>query len=675
MPIYKEKQTIDNSNNKAPDSLNHGVIQNYLKKHLFMVQTLKNRNFWMMLIGDAFLVFCSYYLAHYFRFDGKIPLDFFIQWQNTVIWIIPVKLLFFFIFDLYRGMWRYTSIHDTMKILKACITSSALTVFLIAISVRLIGFSRGVFAIDFFLTFLFISGFRLSIRMYFIRNYKNGAKQFLNGKNPNYRKILIIGAGSAGEKLLRDIIEHRHPEYYVSGFVDDNPNKVGQTIHGIPVLGVLSEMERLVKKHNIDELMIAAPSASAEQIRNIVTQCDATGLPFKTLPELYELMQGRVSVSTIRDVRYEDLLGRFQVDLDDKKIGDYLKGKRVLVSGGAGSIGSELCRQIATFKPENLIIFDQNESGLYNLEIELKNRYPDQKFVNALGSIHSNGRLTKIFEVAKPSVVFHAAAYKHVPMMELHPWEAVYNNILGTQSILELCREYRVEKCVIVSTDKAVRPTSIMGASKRVIELLTQVYAKLSQGACIAVRFGNVIGSSGSVVPLFKHQIERGGPVTVTHPDATRYFMTITEASGLILQAGSIGMGGEIFLLRMGTPIRIAEMARDMISLSGLKPYKDIQIEYVGLRPGEKLVEELVSDDEEIRNTEYKDLMVLKTNGFRSLEEMNASIKRLINLAEAEDANGIIEEFKRIVPEYEPNPKDEERYRLRRFREKDRRLG
>ena len=650
MTIYKEKHSPD------PDQRDRyfDIIKEYFTGHLYMLRTLRNRNFWIMLIGDAFLVFCSYYLAYYFRFDGKISPEYFIQWQNTAFWIVPVKLTCFFIFNLYRGMWRYTSIHDLTNFVKACVSSSALMVLLIAVTVHLVGFSRGVFVIDFILTFIFISGFRVGVRMYFIRIYTNGTIRMLNGDNPQSRRILIVGAGNAGEKLLRDIMEHRFSEYYVSGFVDDNPKKTGQTIHGVSVLGVLGDVKKIIKNHKIDELIIAVPSASAEQIRNIVSHCEATGLPFRIVPGLYELVQGKVSVSTVREVRYEDLLGRTPVNLDDEKIGKYLSGKSVLVSGGAGSIGSELCRQIAKFKPENLIIFDQNESGLYNLEMELRSGYPDQKIASVLGSLLPDRRIAKVFGDVNPRVVFHAAAYKHVPLMEHHPWEAVFNNIIGTRSILDLCHKFSVERCVIVSTDKAVRPTSVMGASKRVIEMLTQAYASSHRGMYIAVRFGNVIGSSGSVVPLFKDQIARGGPVTVTHPDATRYFMTIPEASGLIIQAGAIGRGGEIFLLRMGTPVRIVDMARDMITLSGLKPKADIPIEYIGLRPGEKLVEDLVSDDEELQRTEHRDIMMLETNGFRSVQELNGNIERLAALAKAEDAKGIKEELKRIVPEYEP---------------------
>jgi FlaA1/EpsC-like NDP-sugar epimerase len=351
-----------------------------------------------------------------------------------------------------------------------------------------------------------------------------------------------------------------------------------------------------VRKHGVDQIIIAVPSASAGQMRTIVDHCEKTGVPYKTLPGLGDLIDGKVSVSSIRKVRFEDLLGRTPVQLDTGVIENYLTGKNVLVTGGAGSIGSELCRQIARFAPARLIIVERNESGLYDFELKLKADFPIENRAGA-GADSKQESHGHDFQALQARVVFHAAAYKHVPMLELNPCEAVFNNILGSKVIIELCQIYGLDRCVIVSTDKAVRPTNVMGASKRVTELIAQCFARQNGVKYMAVRFGNVVGSAGSVLPLFQRQIARGGPVTVTHPDVTRYFMTIPEAVSLILQAGALGKGGELFVLKMGTPVRIGTMARDLITLSGLQPDVDIQIQYTGLRPGEKLYEELITAD------------------------------------------------------------------------------
>ena len=488
-----------------------------------------------MLLGDAVLVIFAYYFAHYIRFDGSVSPEDLNTFFRSIIWIIPVKLICFIVFKLYRGMWRYTSIHDMLNILKASLLSTAVIILLAVVTVRLSGFSRGVLIIDFFLTYLFISGFRIGVRLYYTRQSGNGEFRLFTKRNKRAKKILIIGAGNAGEKLLREIMENPSTHYDVVGLIDDNIQKLDHTIHGVTILGTLQELDSIAKDYDVDELIIAAPSASAMQMRRMVNFCKGTGLSYKTLPGLYELVEGKFSVSSIREVRYEDLLGREPVELEMEQIGGYLTGKRVLVSGGVGSIGSELCRQIAGINPERLIIVDKNESGLYEMKVELILRYPDLKITIVLGSIQHDGRLEKVFQEQQPHVVFHAAAYKHVPMMENYPWEAVYNNILGTRTILELCQKNQVQRCVIVSTDKAVRPTNVMGASKRLVEILMQAYAAQNQGHYMAVRFGNVVGSAGSVLPLFKRQIEMGGPVTVMDPEVLRYFMTIPEACSLIL--------------------------------------------------------------------------------------------------------------------------------------------
>ena len=374
-----------------------------------------------MLLGDAGLVILAYYFAHYIRFDGSIPPNHLNTFLKSVIWIVPVKLICFIVFKLYRGMWRYTSIHDMLNILKASLLSTVIIVLLAAVTVRLTGFSRGVLIIDFFLTYLFISGFRIGVRLHYTRQSGNGEFKLFTKRNKRAKKILIIGAGNAGEKLLREIMENPSTHYDVVGLIDDNIQKLDHTIHGVTVRGTLQELDSIAKDCDVDELIIAAPSASAMQMRRMVNFCKGTGLSYKTLPGLYELVEGKFSVSSIREVRYEDLLGREPVELVIEQIGQYLTGKRVLISGGAGSIGSELCRQVAQFKPEKLIIVDKNESGLYETELELISRNPGLQTAILLGAIQHNGRLEKVFREQKPQVVFHAAAYKHVPMMENYP--------------------------------------------------------------------------------------------------------------------------------------------------------------------------------------------------------------------------------------------------------------
>ena len=608
-------------------------------------------NFWVLLCSDGFLVGLAYYLAYYLRFDGQIPPEFLSAWQTTVSIVVIIKLIFLYLLDLYRGMWRYTGIHDMLNLLKANLLASAIIISIILILHHFQGFSRGVFAIDAMLSILFLSGFRLSIRLYYTR-FNN-----TNFKSPQSRtkKILIIGAGNMGEKLVREIQGNSRMNYNIVGFVDDNSIKLNQKIHGIQVLGFVGDLTKIVLRFEVDEIIIAITTASAEEMRRILNLCRELNLPFKTMPNMLEMIEGRLTMESIREVRYEDLLGRAQVRLDLSGIEAYLQDRIVMVTGGAGSIGSELCSQICRYRPKKLIIVDQNESGLYDIEIDLRVKFPHQEIFAVLVSIKQKKFLEKIFQDHQPTVIMHAAAYKHVPMMEFHPWEAVFTNVEGTHNLLELSHQFQVERFVLVSTDKAVRPTNIMGASKRVAELLTQAYAaNHHQTRYMAVRFGNVVGSIGSVVPLFKKQIKRGGPVTVTHPEVTRYFMTIPEASSLILQAGALGQGGEIFILKMGVPVKITDMAKDIITLSGLQPEVDIKIEYTGLRPGEKLYEELITKGENIIATQHNDIMVLNNDEHNTLEEMNKHIIKLSNIAQQTDVLGLQKAFKAIVPEYHP---------------------
>jgi FlaA1/EpsC-like NDP-sugar epimerase len=615
----------------------------------------------VVLIFDLLFLVGSIYTAHLIRFEFTLPS----YYSERLLQILPfaliTKIVCFYFFDLYRGMWRFTSISDLLNVIKAASVSTLLIICYVLLRYRFIGYPRSVFFIDWCLTVLFISGFRLGIRLYFehIGKDQNGQSVYqtlvklFQTKNVGAKNLLIIGAGNAGEKILREIHDNARLQYRVVGFLDDNPVKVGRKIHGVPVLGYISEIKAIAAKVKANEALLAVPSATGEQMRRIVELCKESGIAYKTIPGMGELIDGKVTVNAIREVAYRDLLGREIIKLEEERIGAYLKGQTVLVTGAGGSIGSELCRQICRFKPEKMALFEKAESPLYAIELELKHGFKDVNIIPILADIQDSNQLEKAFQTHTPQIVFHAAAYKHVPMLELQPWKAVDNNVIGTKKLIDVSIQHRVSRFVFVSTDKAVRPANVMGASKRLAEMLVQGQndCGLSDTRFMIVRFGNVVGSVGSVVPLFKKQIERGGPVTVTHPDVTRFFMTIPEACQLILQAGAMGQGGEIFILDMGTPIKIADMARDLIRLSGFEPDVDIKIEYIGLRPGEKLYEELITEGENIVPTRHEKIMVLK--GMEcDLKQINGSINELDSLAQSQKADGIKSKLREIIPEY-----------------------
>ena len=621
---------------------------------------IRSRNFYLMLLFDGLLVGAAYWLAYFLRFEGLIPLHEWEKFKVTVLWIILFKLLIFILFGLYRGMWRYTSLFDLFNVLKATLASSIFIILAILFIYRFEGFPRSVFIIDGFLTFIFIVGIRVTIRILLseqdkgFRPLRQIFRHRPEGKLLKPKKsLLIIGAGDAGEKILREIKDNPRLHYDVVGFLDDDSGKKGMKIHGVPVLGPVPKIHNLAYDAAMDEILIATPSASAKQMKKILEACEATGLKTRTTPGIGELIDGKISFNTIREVSFEDILGRDPINLDTEKIGSYLTGKIVLVSGAGGSIGSELCRQITAFSPQNLVFLDKTENSLFHLEMEFRQRFQKTPITPVLGDVKHKDSLNKLFGIYKPQVVFHAAAYKHVPVMELNPWEAIFNNVLGTKNIVEASNQFGVEQFIMVSTDKAVRPTSVMGVTKRVSEMVTHCHVSSNATRFLSVRFGNVIGSEGSVVHLFKKQIERYGPVTVTHPEITRYFMTIPEASKLILQAGAMGEGGEIFILNMGMPIKIVDMARDMIRRSGFKPDVDIEIKFIGLRPGEKLHEELITEGEGIVRTPHEKLFVLKGNEC-DVEWLNQRIEELVKLAHEQDAPGIKLKLREIVPEYQP---------------------
>ena len=630
-----------------------------------MDNRLLNKNFVLVVAGDILLLAVSLYGAYLVRFDFSLP-DYYLAlfWRGLPLALI-IKIPVFFFFDLYRGMWRYTGVTDLVNVLKAAAFSSLLFIAAVTFHERMAGYSRSIFVIDACFTVLLIAGYRLMIRVYFEaaadggvwRTLRSVLPAILNRPQANKRRLLIVGAGDCAENIYREIRNNPQLPYIVVGFLDDDSAKVGKKIHGVTVLSHIADIKRVVSRVRAEEIVIAVPSASSDQMRKIVEHCKATGLKFRTVPGMGELIDGRVTVSAIREVAYRDLLNREVVRLDADRIGDYLKDRHVLVTGAGGSIGSELCRQICRFAPRRLVLIERAESPLYEIELELTASFPGIEIRPILADVQHREEVERAFACHRPSVVFHAAAYKHVPMLERQPWKAILNNVMGTYRMVEVANTFEIERFVLVSTDKAVRSTSVMGASKRVAEMIVQ-----NQSICrkpsthfMTVRFGNVVNSVGSVVPLFRRQIEKGGPITVTHPDVTRFFMTIPEACQLILQAGALanGNGGAIYLLEMGIPIRIADMARDLIRLYGYEPDKDIKIEYIGLRPGEKLYEELITEGEGVLPTSHEKIMVLKARDC-NLEMVNDAIADLVDLAEAQDAEGIKLLLSRIVPDYQP---------------------
>lgn len=628
-----------------------------------MMSRLLTKNFLFILICDVILTVVAWYGAFLLRFNFSLPSNSVELFLRLLPLIIVIKVVTFYFFDLYRGMWRYTSIGDMFNIVKAISISSIILFFFIYLVQNFVGFARSILIIDWILTLAFISAFRISVRLYFwigVRDDTARINSFniITGRkyssNPS-KRLLIVGAGDGGEKIYREIHDNERLAYKVVGFIDDEPQKIGRQIHSTSIFGPISAIKQIASQLKADEVLIAIPSASAVQMRTIVSHCKESGLRFKTLPGMGELINGKVSVKAIRDIAYRDLLGREVINLDEERIGEYLEKSNVLVTGAGGSIGSELCRQICRFKPKQIVLLDQAESSLYTIDLELRNSYPYIQIIPTLADIRNIGQLLTIFEAYLPQVVFHAAAYKHVPMLEIQPWEAINNNLMGTRNLIEIANKVAVKQFVFVSTDKAVRPTNIMGASKRASEMLIQGQngCNISDTRYITVRFGNVVGSAGSVVPLFKEQIKKGGPVSVTHPDVMRYFMTIPEACQLILQSGSMGKGGEIFILDMGTPIKIVDMAKDLIRLSGFEPNVDIKIEFTGLRPGEKLYEELITEGEGIVQTSHEKIMVLRGQ-FCDQTVLNGNIAELADIAKLQDPVRIKSKLKEIVTEYSP---------------------
>jgi len=613
------------------------------------------KNIWLFLSTDILIIGASLFLSYALRFDFAIPDHYFNDLGYVFIILLFSKISSFLFFKLYKGMWRFTSISDLINVLKSTFIASLFSISVILLILGPNAVPRTVLLIDYLLTTIGIAAVRASVRIYstkfVIGNMGNERKNKSNSKIK--RRLLLLGAGSSGEKIIREVKENPSSTYRIMGLLDDDPSKIGTTIHSIPILGKIEDLHTISTSY--DEILICIPTATNTQMRSIVSQCKVVGKPYRTIPTVYELIDKQISINTIREVSMADLLGRQEVNLDRSSISNYIYGKRVLVTGAGGSIGSELVKQCLGYSPDLLLLFDQSEHNLFNIDNYCKEIRNSTGIHPILGDIRDKSMVNSVFNSFQPHVVLHAAAYKHVPMQENNPWEAVITNIQGTLNVMEACENNDVDRFVLVSTDKAVNPTNIMGATKRVSEILIQSKTKNSKVKYLGVRFGNVIGSSGSVIPTFQKQINNGGPITITDPNMKRYFMSIPEAAQLILQAGSIGENGEIYVLDMGKPVLVKEIAYELIRLSGLEPEVDISIEYIGLRPGEKMYEELMTSSESLVDTSHEKIMVLKDGVDHQWDYLLTEIDKIVQSAKSYDSDLIKNKLKEFIPEYHPS--------------------
>lgn len=617
----------------------------------------KRRRIALLLFVDIILISTAFLVSFYLRFDANIPLNIMNIYLDNIFAITLIKILIFGYFGIYSSLWRYASIDELVQvIIGVFLANTGMISYLYIVDIH---FPKSIYLLVLILDIMYIGGVRFSYRL--LRKIKN--ERLFNGEKR--KRIMVVGAGDAGAMVIKEFKNHRELMSDPVVLIDDDISKEGRKIHGVSVKGGRYDIKSQAIKNNIDEIVIAMPSSTKGQIKNIIEECKTTKCKVKTLPGMFELIDGKVSVKQLREVQIEDLLGRDEVKLDTEKINQYIKDKKVLITGGGGSIGSELCRQIAKYNPQELIILDIYENNVYDLQNELKRKYGSSLNLNVkIASVRDSKKIDNIINNIKPNVIFHAAAHKHVPLMESNPHEAVKNNVFGTFNVAKAADKFGIEKFVMISTDKAVNPTNIMGATKRLCEMIVQAIDKRSKTEFVAVRFGNVLGSNGSVIPLFKRQIAEGGPVTVTHKDVIRYFMTIPEASQLVLQAGAMAKGGEIFVLDMGEPVKIIDLAKDLITLSGLEVGKDIEIDLVGLRPGEKLFEELLMDEEGLISTEHTKIHV----GRPLFSDYNVLIKKLDNLKDIMH-NGTESDVKKAVAELVPTyKKPEEINNVREFK-------
>jgi FlaA1/EpsC-like NDP-sugar epimerase len=599
----------------------------------------------LLVITQAVICVFSVLAAFMLRFDSGIPPAHRPELRFALIAWPVSKLIVFWIAGLGRGWWRYVSLPDLIRLTIGNAVASVVVTAL-TLSVGPPGFPRSIYIGDLLVCLLVMSATRISRRIHWELSRAKG-------RDVTQGRTLIFGAGDAGVNILREIRQNTSIPYHVVGLLDDDPAKLGASIHGIRVLGGGADMEALAKKHNVETVLVAMPSATGAQMTAILQQCHNAGVAFKTIPSISKILQNATLTSQIRNVAVEDLLGRSPVVLEQELIAARLTGRIVMVTGAAGSIGSELCRQIARFSPAAIVGFENSETGLFYIEHELHRTVPNVAFHAEIGSIQNLTRIEEVIAKYSPASIFHAAAYKHVPMMEAHLFEAVENNVFGTWNVATAAARAGVGEFVLISSDKAVRPTNIMGATKRITEFIV---LSLSGGNTrfVAVRFGNVLGSNGSVVPTFKQQILAGGPVTVTHPEMQRFFMTIPEASQLVLQAAAMGHGGEVFVLDMGEPVKIVDLARNLILLSGLRPEEDIRIEFTGTRPGEKLYEELSHLEEGTVATQHEKVRVFAAHSVRC-PDIEACLDTLREGCAARDVTSVVNALKTAIPDYTPS--------------------
>ena len=596
----------------------------------------------LAILHDLAMIPVAWLGAYWLRFNlGSIPPEYLYPALRNLAVVVVIQAIAFHHFGLYRGVWRFASLPDLIRILRAVLVGivvSALVIFFIS---RMEGVPRSVFPLYGILLVALLGSSRMMVRWSKDRRLYGG----------DSKRVLIVGAGKAGEMLVRDLLRTRDEWYEPVGFVDDSMARRGRELHGVRVLGSCDEITDLADRLDVDLIVLAIPSANSRQMRRLVALCETTGVPFRTLPPIDRLMSGEVTLQQLREVSIDDLLGREPVSLDWNAIGRDIEGKKVLVTGAGGSIGSELCRQIARLNPAHLMVLDNCEFNLYTTEMELTKQFPRLRISRCLNDVVDQCAIQRVFERMTPEIVFHAAAYKHVPMLEDQVREAVKNNILGTRSMAEAADRFDCETFVMISTDKAVNPANVMGASKRAAEIFCQNLNKRSQTRFITVRFGNVLGSAGSVVPLFRQQIESGGPVTVTHREITRYFMTIPESCQLILQASVMGRGGEIFVLDMGQPIKISYLAEQMILLSGKVPGDEIEIAYTGLRAGEKLYEELFHEKESLQSTPHEKILLARHRAF-DWQRLTKILDGMVIACNACDEDAIRDLLSELVPEW-----------------------
>jgi FlaA1/EpsC-like NDP-sugar epimerase len=616
-----------------------------------MKKAITKHRHWFVFVADALMVAVSYWMAFQLRFDFNLPAVQYSNFLNTLAIVVAGRLIAFYYFSLYRGIWRYASMADLTSVFKA-VVASQVAISAVILFLKHANFPRAVIMIDPILTIILVGGIRFLIRATREMRYQGNTKEL--------PKVLIFGAGDLGESILRGIRRDKVNKYHVVGFLDDNPEKWQHRIHGTPILGGRNAMAKIISKYSIDEVVIAVNHSRGKLIGDLIALYKSSQMlkkvQFKTVPTLSEsLAYASRSGKVLRKIELSDLLNRKPVQTDMVSVSQLVTGKTVLVTGAGGTIGAELCRQILRFKPKTLLMLENHNTALFYIDKELSELADGSEVVSIAGDVKDQGLLNNIFKTYKPALVFHAAAHKHVPLMETNPQEAVKNNTLATHLLAETAVAYGAERVLFISTDKAVRPSSVMGTTKRLAEMVFSSMAGSSPTKFMAVRFGNVLGSSGSVVNIFKEQIANGGPVTVTHPEITRYFMTTQEAIQLILQACAMGSGGEIFVLNMGEPVKVLDLVKNLILLAGLEPEKDIAIRFTGLRPGEKMHEELFRAEDIRKDTGHPDIFMAVPEG-AGCTLNKEQILELRHLCEVQDSAPLMRRIKELIPAYTSTP-------------------